>query len=738
MRRSSVAAYPWVTVLAQKVLRKVHRAVHDHIRRARDRQRGTFGGDGEGGPLRRHLGGIELRLLAGDARRIRELADRFMRHEFDLLGSGWTRVRYGMSCRGLGAYRYEAGQAVEPDRGGAWLSARLNPSNVDEARRIWGLVDRDYVPIDWHRDFKSGYRWSEQTWYRDIRFGHVRGADIKVPWELARMQHLPQLAWAYALAKAGTAGFERPELYAREVRNQILDFIATNPPRFGVNWSCTMDVAIRTVNWLIAYDLLRSFGAEFDDAFEAVLERSIWEHARHIVQNLEWDPQHRANHYLANIGGLLFAAIFLPRTATTDDWLSFAVRELIAEVGYQFHADGSNFEASTCYHRLSAEIVAYSTALIVGVSSDKMVALRWAWDSEGDIVRQRLPLTSTPLGEGSNDRPRTFPPWYVERLAAMAVFSADIRRPDGRVVQIGDNDNGRFLNPSLETDALNHDGLIAAVEAVLGNERFSRSPGRDTIEAALVRALASGKTLHHPAAQLDRCDSGVRAYPDFGIYIFRSRRFFLAFRCGRLPSGGRGGHAHNDQLAIEVTLDDTPIIVDPGSYLYTPLPEFRNRFRSVNTHSTMALEGREQNPLSFNNRRLFVLDDHAQAEVIEVGAWHVIGAHKGFGPIHRRRVDVGPESIQGVDECDTGATKIVRFLLAPTVRATPTEGGISIEGATRGVRVSLRGGPGEWSIAKGQYSPSYGVIQETAVAELRSTATRITWSLSAVPEAASG
>ena len=53
-----------------------------------------------------------------------------------------------------------------------------------------------YEPIDWQVDFKSGYRWSEKTYYKFIKYGHKLGVDIKVPWELSRMQYLIQLALA--------------------------------------------------------------------------------------------------------------------------------------------------------------------------------------------------------------------------------------------------------------------------------------------------------------------------------------------------------------------------------------------------------------------------------------------------------------------------------------------------------------------------------------------------------------
>ena len=61
-----------------------------------------------------------------------------------------------------------------------------------------------------------------------------------------------------------------PDVYVKEFRNQILDFIASNPPRFGTNWFSTMDVGIRVSNWLVAYDLFKAFGVSFDPEFERI------------------------------------------------------------------------------------------------------------------------------------------------------------------------------------------------------------------------------------------------------------------------------------------------------------------------------------------------------------------------------------------------------------------------------------------------------------------------------------
>ena len=189
---------------------------------------------------------------------------------------------------------------------------------------------------------------------------------MKVPWELGRLQHLPQLALAAILARADGDG-ARAEQLAREFQDQVLDFIAANPPRFGVQWAMTMDVAIRAANLLLAWDIFRAADVSFDSEFMRVFSRSAFEHGSHIATNLEWSSHLRSNHYLADVVGLLFVAAYLPASARTDAWLLFATRELLAEVRNQFLPDGGNFEGSTCYHRLSAEMATWGLALVLAL-----------------------------------------------------------------------------------------------------------------------------------------------------------------------------------------------------------------------------------------------------------------------------------------------------------------------------------------------------------------------------------
>ncbi len=527
--------------------------------------------------LNTFLDGIER---PAEEREMSRAAEMFCEHRFDLLGSGWVNVRHGMQGAGL--------EGIVFPRGSEEAGAAVNASNHADSSAIRNLLPPAYTMIDWQVDFRSGYRWDQRTWYRDIEFGSVRGADVKLPWELSRLQHLPQLA-----IELGRTADER---YAAEIRNQLLDWIASNPPRYGVNWYSTMDVAIRAANMLVAYDLALSYGASFDDAFALVFRKSIREHAVHIVENLEWSETLRANHYLANIAGLAFCAAYLPSNGETDSWLEFAAGELENSVREQFHGDGSNFEASTCYHRLSAEMVVYALAILQGAS-------------------HRLPPSWN------------FPSFLVERIAGMRQFTKGITKPNGNAWQVGDNDSGRFLklapayvgdNDGPRENFLDHSHLESAVGALFGERSSShfdavivrslvrtpfvaRAPLRGAISPAASATHSANPTDQRVVTIAVSGSSGAaaaEAFPDFGLFVYRNGDQFVGIRCGPVGQNGIGGHAHNDQLSVEVHDGGRDLIADPGTYLYTPLPERRNEYRSGAAHFAPRAAGEEQADLT--------------------------------------------------------------------------------------------------------------------------------------------
>ncbi len=625
-------------------------------------------------------------------------SDAALRHAFDLLGSGPTVVTHSLECRGFEGTRYPPSAPVHTDPGGHWLSSRINRTNLKESQRIWQMVGEGYTPIDWQRDFISGYRWNEKMWHRGIRPSVLPGVDIKVPWELGRMQHLPNLALACHYAHKQTPGFQDASVYERELRNQILDFIATNPPGFGVNWACAMDVAIRCANLLVARDIIIAAGARLDDGFEGVFTSSVLAHARHVIKNLEWSPVYRGNHYLANIVGLLFAATYLPKSDEVDGWLAFSTQELVAEVDYQFHEDGSNFEASVCYHRLSAEMVLWGFALLSNLPAEKLAVLTQPdFHHRKKVPRLRPEIWALHPVPGA-DRLSPIPPWCWERLKKMANFTEALTRPDGNVTQFGDNDSGRFLvigsgeqirannDPAASAWSLDHGSLVAGIRAIT-----AENPDNATLEdvaTEIIRTFAgTGPTVRAtmPACQMPASSGDVgsvqvwedhiqrfentsrtgrwkshfsiegasfldgvtrQAFMGMGCFVFRSHRLYLAIRCGEIGISGLGAHAHCDQLGIELALDGVDHVRDPGTFTYTASMEKRNAYRSATAHHVPRVAGREPANLNLGP---FDLRGAAEGECLYFGSNGFIGRHAGYGAWVYRIVALEDDGISVLD-----------------------------------------------------------------------------------------
>lgn len=631
---------------------------------------------------------------------VQQQAESSLKHRFDLLGSGPTVVAHGIQCKGVHGKLYPASSPILADHSGRWLAGRINRTNLAESQRLWQLIGPDYVPIDWQLDFKSGYRWREDIWHRDIPIGKLPGVDIKVPWELGRMQHLPTLALACHFARAEAPGFRATAAYVREFRNQVLDFIATNPPGFGVNWSCAMDVAIRSTNLLVAHDILKASGALLDDDFEHAFAASILAHARNVAKNLEWSPKYRGNHYLANTVGLLFASAYLPACDEVNSWLAFSTQELLAEVDYQFHEDGSNFEASVCYHRLSAEMALWGFALLSNLPEEKLAVLT---QPHGRLLKGLPRLRSKVWARHpvpQSDRESPIPPWCWERLGKMAEFTQAMTRSDGMVTQFGDNDSGRFIvigsgeqiraenDPKATAWSLDHGSLMAGIRALTGGDlvgsahddpsahilraftrvdpanRTTNLPPHAKASSSLVRVgdvqvwsdhmrrfegtTATGRwKVHFPVSPVGLLDGlTCQAFTGMGCFVFRSPRLYLAVRCGEIGISGLGAHAHCDQLGIELVLDGVDHVRDPGTCIYTASMETRNAYRSATAHHVPRVAGREPANLNLGP---FDLRGGAEGECVYFGTHGFIGRHAGYGPWVYRIVALEDDGVSVLD-----------------------------------------------------------------------------------------
>jgi hypothetical protein len=557
--------------------------------------------------------------------------ERILRHEFNLLGSGIF-------------------QPIDPDRTSA-----------------------GYVPIDWNLDPISGLRFPSDIHYKEWDLWKMRPgmADVKLPWELARCQHWPALAQAWLLT--GDARF------AEEIFAQRADFDAANPVGYGINWTCTMDVAIRAANWALALEMVRTYPAKGTVWMDAY--RSLFAHGHFIRSNLEDKYEVTSNHFLSNVVGLYYLSKVFCESPDAKEWESFSRSAIEREVNVQILPDGADFESAVPYHRLVAE-------LFLGV-------VRVA-DHSGS----------------------PFSPHLRTRLKDMVEFLLGVLRPDGLMPQLGDADDGRLhilteYGTWKPQDARHLLGAASHVLQVPEWRRYSGALGQ--WEGFWWSGGNSDEIKSDPLPPIDK------HFPDAGIVIHRSSQAYLAITNGIVGTEGFGNHKHNDLLGFEYHPGGMPLIVDPGSYVYSSDLAARNLFRGTGYHNTLMVDGIEQNET--NPEWIFRLFEKATPETLEYRTTNETvayrGRHVGYTRleqpvIHERKYELARETgaLSIEDRLEgTGAHKISwHFHLAPGVEAQLDGNSISMSQKDSGAHwqltvpanIMVRAVPA-W------YSPSYGV-----------------------------
>jgi len=132
------------------------------------------------------------------------------------------------------------------------------------------------------------------------------------------------------------------------------------------------------------------------------------------------------------------------------------------------------------------------------------------------------------------------------------------------------------------------------------------------------------------------------------LYLLKNERLFISLMAGPNGQNGNAGHAHNDKGSIELQVDGVDVLKDPGTYVYTPLPDERNRFRSVTSHHTIVVNEEEQNQYL----TLFSMKDETQCGLL---AQHnaMIQVYVTYRQvIHRRTVQVEAGRVIITDECN--------------------------------------------------------------------------------------
>lgn len=525
--------------------------------------------------------------------------------------------------------------------------------------------------IQWHKDYSSGYEWERERYDRiDILRG--KGSDMKFPCEVSKFHRVHWLGMASWLTN--------DDRYAHKFASEIRDWIQHNPVNIGINWTVSLEVAIRAVNWIHGYAFFAASPA-LDAPFWLSFLSVLYAHGLFLENNLEF-VRVPGNHFACNCLGLVALGSLFSQTAAGRRWLRKGHAFLEQQIVLQNTPDGVNFEKSVPYHRFVTEI--YTLGLLYA-------------EKAGMPVSQE----------------------YRSRLEAMYHYMAAYTRPDGSAPMIGDADNGRILRFRAEEDFNTHVDNLAVGAALFGSPELAHERMPVSPDSLFTVGLPHTPPQQHRSMATQQ--PAQRHFRDGGYIVHRSAHHHCIIDVGNYGKNGRGGHGHNDCLSFELWACGAVLISDSGTGVYTANRELRDSLRSTHAHNTVMYAQAEQVEYAGVWQ---IARDTTQPTIVELTmdehSLHLVVEQHGYvervGAIHRREVRLHvPDAISGSMEIrDTILNAppergVSLYHIPPQVSLTQTTD-THCTGGTQAVEFTLHSDQ-SLHVQQAPYSPLYGVVE---------------------------
>lgn len=555
------------------------------------------------------------------------------------------------------------------------------------------------VPTAWNRDPETGVT-SPLLYRGDIDIGDRElVGDIKHLWELNRHLHLVRLAQAWTLTG------EVRWLHALE--QNLRSWLDQCPPLTGPNWTSSMEMGIRLINWSLIWQLV---GGENSALFEGDAGQrlradwldSIHAHCRTIARHLSRHSSAN-NHLIGELSGLYVGAVTWPCWKESKDWAAQAQRELEDEAQLQFSRDGVNREQAFGYHLFSSEFL-----FVAGLMGQA----------------------------GGQPFSRSY--WAVLQRALR--FLRSVRDVGGNLPMVGDADDGCVFR--LDAGSGNHDLDRAAQLLALGDTVFGGQADSHPGVRWLLHTLPGGR----PDCDPHEVETGW-SFPDGGYLLFGNHfgeqdEIKGMLDCGPLGYLGIAAHGHADALALTLSVAGEECLVDPGTYSYWQDDKWRDYFRGTSSHNTVRIDGLDQSEPG--GRFMWLKKARSSIERMPTSPheFDFRGSHDGYSRLpdpvlHVRsvRFDGASNALTVRDEFAAKKPhKVETFWhFAPGLDVRLTSQGLSVRGKRFVLQMQASGEDLHLELVRGAENPPLGWYSATYETKEPCEVLRITNVSSAVP-----
>jgi hypothetical protein len=402
-------------------------------------------------------------------------------------------------------------------------------------------VSLDNIDSIWHKDPFSRVEYKKFNLYFS-RPKNKNNDDIKSTWEVARLNFILPIV----MEINNSAQLRHIEA----LKTIIFSFLSNDYLFFGIHWINPMEVSIRSINICFAYaELHKYLSVKEKKKIEGYLYASM-----HYIFIFKEKNAFSNNHYMSNLLALSVLSNFFNDAKIKK----FSKEEFKYEVVRQVYHDGTVFEGSTYYHRLTLEIVFYFVLFETKIQS---------LNRGGVSYKESL---------------KFFPKEVIQRLYKMFLFIKYSIKENSELPIVGDNDSGQLLKffdkEVLDVGYLLHLGSAFFEKNLFNNEK--KRPNHPLVN------LINGSPKHRQSLIKKNY---IKFYKNSGWLVCKYKDVHLFISAGPNGQGGKGGHAHNDKTSYTLSLKLEDIVLESGSQSYTSNPKIRRKDRSNLSHNVMSI-----------------------------------------------------------------------------------------------------------------------------------------------------
>lgn len=350
--------------------------------------------------------------------------------------------------------------------------------------------------------------------------------DIKIIWEINRLQFLPLMAVDFLKTK--------DTKILNRITSIIKEWDSKNPYDVGINWYSNLEVAIRSISLLLTYILL------YDHIKSKEIEELIFKHGYHVYKDINYTEKCIPNNHLIGETTALYILGNIFESPESKKWIN---KSKVILIDYLEHLrdDGTYREASLSYHRFVLQIY--------------LLVYLFAIKFQDNFIEN--PLTN--------------------KLVKAYIFLKSIEKPDGSFPQFGDWDDGVYYKLNNEPIE-NYKYFVDTLGYIVGNN------DEKNLEVEILEQLFGNIKIGENYKNNFDFNNVYKLF-EIGKYgVYKDNNIYLF-----INNQEQIFHSHADGLSIELSLNGKNILIDSGTYNYNLDKELRQYFRSTRAHNTVYL-----------------------------------------------------------------------------------------------------------------------------------------------------